>query len=1456
MAGRVRIGRAAERVDLAPSIVTDALREPGTALPPAIREAAARRFRFDFKRVEIHTGPTADASARAVRADAYTVGRHVVFAAGRYAPHTPEGKCLLEHELTHVVEHGAVDRPAGPLRLAPAASEHQARAVERGGAATSLRSAPAVLLQRRASGPDPADPATAEEFHSLLLAAARRTWGADQGRHTTSVLEAVITAGVAEQVRRLDPQIFEEVVRDWPNQVTWLARLGGLAPDGLAATLARTLAQRLFTPGRRDPADTRNYSLLRLVEALGRAPLADRRQALADHERVFSRDRALPILHRLPRDFPEDAPVKGILTALDRDLTNADSVYLELQYRAFRSDSESRSYDGVYAAWNRGRPTRPGVLHDEWTALISHTTGWTHADVRPASAWTTVSLESFVAHNYSAGVRDLALQHLRDLARPASTTTTVWTDEAIDQLLARIHAGGGDLGDLVKVLLLPDVHARLPAIKTRYTERFAEPPARALQRPGFGLGSTDITDARIHAIALLTTGRTTDNYALLALDLLVHRDADEVLALLGRAFDDRSGDPRAILRSLYAAAYYGIFASDAPVERPVARHLELCLGDGWRARKATILLVRPLTGADHLYFLSWGVRSPDRAALAAQLASEWARGFEHFAQLERDWLTFVTPSLNYTAPRGLTAAMRDVWRGRPPGSVRAVLDGYDAEVRERARPASERRVAPIDEARRRLTAALAVLDLADGDDELIEAAASVGEQLAHLRAGSTSEHAGAEKDAFARLEVVLARVVPAGRTERPRYGGEAQTRARLLLARGGKLSAGDELSQIGRGNLFGLSPAEATRAVALITAAWAAGTIPQLLADARTALRDPGDPRRILRPAYELADHVRIGSPIEPTERNQLVQVLRVMLDTTSPQVDVGAWRLRVELTARRRTDGDVLARTLAFLRAAQAGLQVAVIRKYVDLFAIEPAAGGYERRFALHVHSLFGPDRSAVLDLIDLAHGPPQDAVEVRARAEQRGAVRGGGTLSGLTRGILKVFDDSVDRGDSDLTLARQAAALEAQLSPAERTALVRLNGARDYADALNILHSRFLRHHDAELAARRGIADFLGTCVEVFGRSLLVAFTGPAGLAGLASALSAIIAGQLLRKGLLGAEHDIISRQLLAQLATEVSGTITQLKLEPWIKDLFEKRLATRMYATRLATAERKLASIEGDLASGLGSDQGFDRFLSLLSQQNAAKTELAALGNKAAVVRDIGKELEFATETTVKLAGEVFDRTVEQVIDTPALPGATRLIGKTLNALTHGYLSVAVKPLTDQLHAGAFLNKFSTAWVLQTVKVALVGPPPKAAGYQIVSSQTIKLLENPPQDLGKALLGLISTIAWVPATAVSVGAAFAVSRRSDAVRTRDAVSADPQRALSAARADPKRSDRAEGLLLRYEAAALAATTARRDPPDIFTFLRDVAPPASDAAASRAFDADVKQLSKVWQKLFNITP
>jgi hypothetical protein len=68
----------------------------------------------DLSGVRVHTDGLAHQSARDVNALAYTVGSHVVFGAGRYAPESPGGQQLLAHELTHVLQQRGHGGEHGP----------------------------------------------------------------------------------------------------------------------------------------------------------------------------------------------------------------------------------------------------------------------------------------------------------------------------------------------------------------------------------------------------------------------------------------------------------------------------------------------------------------------------------------------------------------------------------------------------------------------------------------------------------------------------------------------------------------------------------------------------------------------------------------------------------------------------------------------------------------------------------------------------------------------------------------------------------------------------------------------------------------------------------------------------------------------------------------------------------------------------------------------------------------------------------------------------------------------------------------------------------------------------------------------------------------------------------------------------------------------------------------------
>jgi hypothetical protein len=88
----------------------------GGRLPENVQSYFEQRLGDDLNDVRVHYDSAAARSAAAFGAQAYTLGRDVVFGAGQYAPHTAEGRQLLAHELTHVVQQR---RDAAAPRLQP-----------------------------------------------------------------------------------------------------------------------------------------------------------------------------------------------------------------------------------------------------------------------------------------------------------------------------------------------------------------------------------------------------------------------------------------------------------------------------------------------------------------------------------------------------------------------------------------------------------------------------------------------------------------------------------------------------------------------------------------------------------------------------------------------------------------------------------------------------------------------------------------------------------------------------------------------------------------------------------------------------------------------------------------------------------------------------------------------------------------------------------------------------------------------------------------------------------------------------------------------------------------------------------------------------------------------------------------------------------------------------------------
>lgn len=87
-----------------PASVPDVIGSPGAPLDGGVRQLMESRIGADFSNVRVHTDARSAASARAMQATAYTVGNDVVFAAGRYSPHSVAGQKLLAHELAHTIQ--------------------------------------------------------------------------------------------------------------------------------------------------------------------------------------------------------------------------------------------------------------------------------------------------------------------------------------------------------------------------------------------------------------------------------------------------------------------------------------------------------------------------------------------------------------------------------------------------------------------------------------------------------------------------------------------------------------------------------------------------------------------------------------------------------------------------------------------------------------------------------------------------------------------------------------------------------------------------------------------------------------------------------------------------------------------------------------------------------------------------------------------------------------------------------------------------------------------------------------------------------------------------------------------------------------------------------------------------------------------------------------------------------
>ena len=84
----------------------------GQSLPASEQTFFESRMGADFSNVRVHSDASSDQINRSISARAFTTGSDVFFKQGEYKPGTSEGRKLMAHELTHVIQQGAAPTKA------------------------------------------------------------------------------------------------------------------------------------------------------------------------------------------------------------------------------------------------------------------------------------------------------------------------------------------------------------------------------------------------------------------------------------------------------------------------------------------------------------------------------------------------------------------------------------------------------------------------------------------------------------------------------------------------------------------------------------------------------------------------------------------------------------------------------------------------------------------------------------------------------------------------------------------------------------------------------------------------------------------------------------------------------------------------------------------------------------------------------------------------------------------------------------------------------------------------------------------------------------------------------------------------------------------------------------------------------------------------------------------------
>lgn len=102
--GRIEADKNRASFDDPPVVDALALASAGQPLERTTRKDFEKRFGHDFSGVRVHSDAQSAVAAERLGAEAFTVGRNILFGRGMYEPESQSGRRRIAHELTHVVQ--------------------------------------------------------------------------------------------------------------------------------------------------------------------------------------------------------------------------------------------------------------------------------------------------------------------------------------------------------------------------------------------------------------------------------------------------------------------------------------------------------------------------------------------------------------------------------------------------------------------------------------------------------------------------------------------------------------------------------------------------------------------------------------------------------------------------------------------------------------------------------------------------------------------------------------------------------------------------------------------------------------------------------------------------------------------------------------------------------------------------------------------------------------------------------------------------------------------------------------------------------------------------------------------------------------------------------------------------------------------------------------------------------